>query len=190
MMDIHGRRSMRLLDALVPLANNKLTGSRPGGGRMDLAIRGVIGIEGGLALKGLFYPLTDSLDTVMVRASCVDADDDAVLFYNAWKVKIAFVLVAAVIDHDSETLAGDIDVVVQIGVIGAGKYKVRIHDIGALIGFRNPGYRCLLRIGSDPADGIGDFRRYHGDAADKVGQGKNPALRNGSAANDDNFFFG
>ena len=190
MMDIHGQVCMRRLAALVPMANNELTGSRPGGGRTDLPVSRVIGIEGGLTFQNLFYPLTDSFDTVMVRASCVDADDDAVLLYNAWKVKIAFVLIAAVIDHDSETLAGDIDVVVQIRVIGAGKYKVRIHNIGAFIGFRNPGDRCLLRIGSDPADGIGDFRRYHGDAADKAGQGKNPALRNGSAADDGNFFFG
>ena len=38
MMDIHGRRSMRLLAALVPMANNELTGSRPGGERTDMAV--------------------------------------------------------------------------------------------------------------------------------------------------------
>jgi hypothetical protein len=38
MMDIHGRRSMRWLAALVTLANNELTGSCPGGGRTDMAV--------------------------------------------------------------------------------------------------------------------------------------------------------
>lgn len=38
MMDIHGRVCMRRLAALVPLANNELTGSRPGGGRTDIAV--------------------------------------------------------------------------------------------------------------------------------------------------------